>query len=464
MSSKGQPLHVRPLKPVSFRARLGYFFWRITWGVYNSLVVAYVIYTLVINSIWKIGRDPKRKAFRPLNPNRKLKVGIVSEYYYPHLGGLSGDVHYAAIEFTKMGYDVKLITSSVAEPHNIHHSPHGFEILRVGRSIPIFANGSLAKVAFSLRLGAEVKKMIAEQAFDVIHIHCPLTPVLPLIIQRYADCPVIGHVHTLLRSKPIYFSIFQSHLSRIMQDFEGNIAVSQVCATPFSQWFGVDFKVIPNGVPLDEFNRSDIPRIEKFNDGKKNIFFIGRLEPRNGISVLIDAFRIVHEQEPETRLIIAGAGPLKAFYEEAMEEALKPHVHFIGPILEEKPQYFATADINVCPTTRVAALGVTLLESMASGRPTVASDIPAYHETISTGKEALFAHPDKPEEFATQILRLIREPGLGSMIARRAYLRMEKDYSWTHIIQLVDKYTNEVLGRIHKVSVKPTAVETLQDG
>lgn len=442
-------LHVRPLKPVSLRARLGFWFWRLGWGLYNSLVVSYVIFILAYNSLWKIGRDPARKNFRPLDPNKKLKVGIVSEYYYPHLGGLSGDVHYAALEFTKLGYDVKLITSNVEEPHNIHDSPLGFEILRVGKSIPIFANGSLAKVAFGFGIGREIKKMIAEQKFDVIHIHCPLTPVLPLLIQRYADCPIIGHVHTLLRSKPIYYSLFEKHLSRFMNDFEGNIAVSKVSAIPFSEWFKCQFEVIPNGVPIDEFNRTDIPRIPKFNDGKTNIFFIGRLEPRNGISVLIDAFRIVHDEDPNTRLIIAGAGPLKAFYEEAMEDELKPHVHFVGPILEEKPQYFATADINVCPTTRVAALGVTLLESMASMKPVVASDIPAYHETVSSGKEVLFAHPDKPEEFAAQILRLIREPGLGTILAKRAFLRMEKDYSWTHIIGQVDQFTNKVLERIH---------------
>jgi phosphatidylinositol alpha-mannosyltransferase len=173
------------------------------------------------------------------------------------------------------------------------------------------------------------------------------------------------------------------------------------------------------------------------------------MEPRNGISVLIDAFRLVHKAAPQTRLILAGAGPLKAFYEESMEEDLKEHIHFVGPILEEKPQYFATADINVCPTTRVAALGVTLLESMASNRPTVASDIPAYHETAEDGKEVLMAHPDKPEEFAAQILRIIREPGLGAILAKRALIKMEKHYSWTTIISRVDQFTHQTLDRVY---------------
>jgi phosphatidylinositol alpha-mannosyltransferase len=423
--------------------------WQVFSGVYNTLVALYVVWTLLINRIWRIGLDPKRKNFRPVNPNRPLKIGIVSEYYYPHLGGLSGDVHYAAVEFAKMGYDVKLITSHVAEPHNIRYSELGFEILRIGRSIPVFANGSLAKVSFALNIGSKIKRMIREQQFDILHIHCPLTPILPLLVQRYADCPTIGHLHTLMQSKPLWFKLFERHLSRFMNDFEGNIAVSEVCAKPFREWFKCTFEVIPNGVPVAEFQAKH-KRIPRFDDGKTNLFFIGRMEPRNGISVLIDAFRIIHREEPKTRLILAGAGPLKAFFEDSIDEELREHTHFIGPILEEKPQYFATADINICPTTRVASLGVTFLESLASGKPTVASDIPAFNETAEAGKEVLMAHPDSPEEFAAQTLRLIREPGLGAVLARRALLKMEKQYDWSIIIQRVDQFTNSVVNPIRE--------------
>jgi phosphatidylinositol alpha-mannosyltransferase len=439
-----EKLNVRPIALTNWRARLGYAVWSILTGIYNFLVTIYVITTLISNRTWKIGLDPARKKFRPLDPRRPLKVGVVSEYYYPHLGGLSGDVHFAAVEFAKMGYDVKLITSNVAEPHNIHHSEHGFEIIRLGRSIPVIANGSLAKISFAWNLGQQVKRMIREQKFDVIHIHCPLTPLLPLLVQRYADCPIVGHLHTLMRSKPFFYTVFQKQLSRFMNDFEGNVAVSEVCAKPFRDWFQCKFIVIPNGVPIAEF-QSNAPRIPNFDDGKTNLFFIGRMEPRNGISVLIDAFRIIHREDPNTRLILAGAGPLKKFFEDSIEDRLRSHVHFIGPILEEKPQYFATADINICPTTRVASLGVTFLESMASGKPTVASDIPAFNETAEAGKEVLMADPDSPEEFAAHTLRLIREPALGAMLARRALVKMEKQYDWSIIIQRVDHYTKGLL-------------------
>jgi len=245
----------------------------------------------------------------------------------------------------------------------------------------------------------------------------------------------------------VLYTWFQKTLSRLMNDFEGRVAVSEVCAKPFREWFNCDFEVIPNGIPMEEF-KGNIPKIEKFDDGRINLFFIGRLEPRNGLAVLIDAFRIIHKAEPRTRLIIAGAGPLLSFFEDSIEPELRSEIHFIGPILAEKPSYFATADINICPTTRVASLGVTFLESLASGKPTVASDIPAFNETAEAGKECLMAHPDRPEEFAAQVIRLVREPALGALLAKRAAHKMEQDYDWAEIIRRVDLYTNKVLGRV----------------
>lgn len=442
-----EKLHVQPPAFLSWQSRLKYWVWNLGVGIYNSLVISYIVILLIANKLWKIGIDPTRKQFRPLPTDRKLKVGIVSEYYYPHLGGLSGDVHFAAVEFAKMGYDVKLITSHVAEPHNKRFSEHGFEIIRLGRSIPVIANGSMAKVTVGWRLGKQVREMIKSQKFDVIHIHCQLTPVLPLLVQRYADCPIVAHLHTLMRTKPFFYNVFSKSLSRFMNDFEGCVAVSEVCAKPFREWFGCEFKVIPNGIPMEEFQQG-LKKIPKFDDEKTNLFFIGRLEPRNGLAVLIDAFRIIHRAEPKTRLIIAGAGPMKSFFEDSIEDDIKNDVHFIGPILEEKPHYFATADINICPTTRVASLGVTFLESLASGKPTVASDIPAFNETAEKDKECLMAHPDRPEEFASQVLKLIQDPALGAMIARRAAVKMEKFYDWSVIIKRVDDYTWDVFNRL----------------
>lgn len=435
---------LRPVRPKSLAQRIRFSVFKVGALFYQAFVGFYVAWVMISNRIWKIA-DASRKKKRPHRSSGKLKVGVVSEFYYPHMGGLSGDVHYACVEFAKKGYDTCLITSHVEAPHNLTESPHGFRIIRLGQSLPVWANGSLAKIAFAWNIGKQVRQMIEKEQFDVIHIHCPMTPVLPLLIQRYADCPVIGHLHAMLLSKPLLFKIFHGFTKSVMEDFDGLVSVSETAARPFREWFDVqNWEVIPNGIPVDEFIECQ-DKIEKFDDGKHNIFWIGRLEPRNGLSLLIDCFRMVHKEEPNTRLIIAGDGPLRPYFEDEVEPELKPHVHFIGAILEEKPAYFNTATINVVPTNRIASLGVALLEAMVSGAPTVASDLPAFRETFNIGQDVLVAHPDHPEQFAEQVLRLIREPLLAESLATKARKKMIERFSWTSIIDRVDRYTLPIL-------------------
>ncbi len=444
---------IRPAQPRTLRGKLAHGAWWAKAILTNSFWGVYMIGLFVANRIWRIGSDPKRKQFRPLDLSKPLKVGIVSEYYFPHIGGLTGDVHYAAVELNKLGHDVKLITTNVDPENNITRSKHGFEIIRIGRSTPFIANGSLAKIAYGWALGSKVKKIIEEQKFDVLHIHCPTSPVLPVLFQIHADCPIVGHLHTLLKRKSFLYSTFRRQVARILNDYEGLVSVSETAARPFRQLFACDFRVIPNGVPVHHFTKPK-PKIARFDDGRYNIFFIGRIEPRNGLAILIDAFKIIHKEEPKTRLIIAGDGPWKQAFMDSVPEDIRSEVHFVGAVQRDKPNWFETGDLNICPTAATtASLGVTLLESMASGRPTVCSDIPAFNETVTPNVDVLVAKADSPEDFARQALRIIRDPALGERLAKAAVRTIEERFSWTSIIGRVDDYTNEILEKIHGVKI-----------
>ncbi|MEM5789499.1 MAG: hypothetical protein AAGU11_19475, partial [Syntrophobacteraceae bacterium] len=79
-----------------------------------------------------------------------LKVGIVTEYYYPLLGGISENVHNTAVRLRNMGHTVKIITSHLDSAQNGVRPP--VEILRIGRSTAIYNNGSMARVTLGKRL------------------------------------------------------------------------------------------------------------------------------------------------------------------------------------------------------------------------------------------------------------------------------------------------------------------------
>ncbi|MCL6107216.1 MAG: glycosyltransferase, partial [Actinobacteria bacterium] len=112
-----------------------------------------------------------------------MKVALVSEYYYPLLGGITEHVHNLALSLDKRGHDVTVVTHNL-KPRKHHHYPDGpvkFSVVRFGKGIPIYSNGSIARITVGKRLGSTLQKFFQQEKFDVIHAHSPLTPILPVI-------------------------------------------------------------------------------------------------------------------------------------------------------------------------------------------------------------------------------------------------------------------------------------------
>src|SRR5215218_5752760 len=102
---------------------------------------------------------------------RPLRIALVTEYYYPHLGGVVEHVHFFAREARRLGHHVDIITSNieggVAEPH----------VIRLGRSQPVYANGSQARMTLGLGLTRKLKKIFTRGKYDIVHVHSPLSPI-----------------------------------------------------------------------------------------------------------------------------------------------------------------------------------------------------------------------------------------------------------------------------------------------
>src|SRR6478735_7431182 len=82
---------------------------------------------------------------------RTLRVALVTEYYYPHLGGVCEHVHFFAREARRRGHHVDIITSNLpgAQPQ-----PH---VIRLGHSQPVYMNGSQARVTIGIGLRRELR-------------------------------------------------------------------------------------------------------------------------------------------------------------------------------------------------------------------------------------------------------------------------------------------------------------------
>ncbi|OYV74915.1 MAG: hypothetical protein B7Z74_01640 [Deltaproteobacteria bacterium 21-66-5] len=379
---------------------------------------------------------PQLPALPELRDERTFRIALVTEYYYPHLGGVCEHVHFFAREARRRGHHVDIITSHIP---GAEEQPN---VIRIGRSQPVQANGSQARITLGWRLRRQMLRVLREGHYDIVHVHSPLTPVLPLLAIDEADCPVVGTFHTYF-DRSTGYALFHRYFQRRLEKLSAAIAVSHSTTVALNRYFTAGWTIIPNGIDVDVFNPHAPPPPEVRND-VPSILFLGRFDPRNGLDTLIDAFRRVKQRGRRAQLVVVGDGPLRDHYYALAGN--DPDITFVGAVLEGRPSYYANCSIYACPTTK-ASFGITLLESMACETPIVCSDILGFRDVVKDGREALMVPCGDRDALADAIVRLIEDEPLRKRLGKRG--REESlQYSWDRVTsQVLDVYRS-ILGHV----------------
>ena len=313
-----------------------------------------------------------------------MKIAMVSPYDFTWPGGVTAHVTQLARELGRFGHDVQVLAPHSPSRQNANDEP----FVPLGRSVPLPSGGSTARVSLSWWLYPKVRALLRHEAFDIVHLHEPMAPILPLCVLEFSDAVNIGTFHASHKHTHMY-RLSHPIIKRWHQRLDGGIAVSPAALRYINSAFPGDYKIIPNGIDLDHFSSNAAPWPE-YQDGKINILFVGRLEKRKGLRYLLDAFSRLKWDLPDIRLLVVGPGsPDKESHSVLGARGLKDVV-FVGAVpYEDLPRYYATADIFCSPATGAESFGIVLAEAMAAGKPVVASDIEGYSAIVSHGHEGL---------------------------------------------------------------------------
>ncbi len=368
-----------------------------------------------------------------------MRIALVSEFYYPHLGGMTEHVHNLALQFRAWGHEPVIVSSRVAGDHEAREG-----VRYVGRSRLVYANGSFARFSSGPRLAGRLAEVLEEERIELVHVHGGLGPTLPLLAPRVAyrmGIPSVGTFHSWFPRSALYRA-FRAPLQREFTRLAARIAVSEPVVWAFSRYFRGDWQVIPNGIDVSDFHPNGRRPMER--TGKPTLLFLGRLDPRNGLDTILQAMPAVLERHPGAELVVVGDGPLRSLYERKAQP-LGRAVRFVGKVLEERTRYYAHSDIYVCPTER-ASFGITLLEAMACGTPMLVSDIIGFRELVAGGAEAELVPPGDPAAWAGAVSDLLDDP---LRRARMGLAGREKSllFSWDRVAAEVFDLYERVLGR-----------------
>src|SRR4030042_5107059 len=233
-----------------------------------------------------------------------MKIGLVCPYDFVFPGGVGRHVTNLERHFTQMGHEVKVIA-----PASKRVSEFGDRFIRIGTPVAIPASDSIIRITISLHLAPTIKKMLAQEKFDLIHLHEPFMPMLCSAVLRFSDTVNVGTFHAA-QGKPGYNwgkPISSWMLEYRRRHLHGHIAVSVPAMKYAQSYVPADYEIIPNGVDIHKF-RPDTQPLEQYMDGKLNIVFLSRLEYRKGANYLLKAFLEIKRQMPNTRLLICGSG------------------------------------------------------------------------------------------------------------------------------------------------------------
>lgn len=332
-----------------------------------------------------------------------MRIALVSEYYYPHLGGITEHVHNLAAEYRRWGHHAVIVSARVAGDEAEREG-----VRLVGKSRVVYANGSFARITTSSRLARNIADVLREERIQVVHVHGGLAPTLGLLAPWVAHRMRIPSVATFHSWFPqsVGYRVFRKPLQREFARLSARIAVSEPVVRAFSRYFRGDWEIIPNGVDVEYFHPTGRRPMELARHPQ--LLFLGRLDPRNGLDVMLAAMPRILERHPATELVVVGDGPLRKWYEHRAEP-LGRAVRFVGRVLEERTRFYANADIYVCPTER-ASFGITLLEAMACGTPMLVSDIIGFRELVNGGAEAELVEPNRADLWADAVSRLLDAP------------------------------------------------------
>ena len=212
--------------------------------------------------------------------------------------------------------------------------------------------------------------------------------------------------------------------------------------------------------PVGEASRAAIRRRLGFEG--KVVFALGRLARNKGYDLLIDAFSVLAKREPEAVLHLAVGGERLDPREKALLDDLKGRVaatghaeriHFGGFVSEaDLPDYYRAADLFVL-CSRYEPFGMTAIEAMASGTPTIVTVHGGLYRAISFGRHALYADPFDREDLGIIMAKVFRHPGLRERLSRMGAHKARSLFTWTGIAQQL----------IAAVERTPVAAITLDD-
>jgi len=372
-----------------------------------------------------------------------VKIGIVVPFSWSFWGAVVEHAELQAAALEERGHDVRVIIGNdppgqftrVLHPRVGRQGEPPPNVLPVGRSVIVPANGSLPNIVLSPRSYFRVVRALERERFDVLHLHEPMTPTICLTTLIRARCPLVATFHA---SGNLGWMKYGGPVWGFLIDrIDHRIAVSERARESQSRWLPGEYEVIPNGVL--------VPPSAPAGGREHRVVFAGRQEPRKGLQVLLRAWPEIHRRTG-LRLTVAGADPLAVRLLVTRLRVRDDGIDVVGFLSQEElTRTLLGAKALVAPSIGQESFGMVLTRGFACALPAVASDILGYREVL-TPDAAVSVAPNDPDALTDAVSALVAdEPRREAMGEAARALALER-YAWPAIAERLEGVYSSVTG------------------
>jgi len=372
---------------------------------------------------------------------------MLSDYFPPHFGG---GVERVAAELCERlasrGHDVAVLTLQTTPAPQVETNGtltiHRVPALDLTRWLGF-------QFAVSVPIMRALPRLIRDFQPDLVHAHNLFFRATELAaLLRVRSC--IPLITTLHLGKPEGGGKAFNALVRAYESTIGNfiirrsdhiITVSDAVARHARRInsYLARLTVIPNGVDTGVF----YPETGQ-NKSRQVILFVARLVSNKGPETMIRAASLVLEHHPQAQFVLVGDGPLRTRLQEQADRLGIGHaVQFLG-LRYDVPELMRQASVFSRPST-LEGMPLTVLESMASGLPVVATPVGGTPELVEDGVNGYLTPVGDHIVLANSITRLLDEPSLAIKMGKRGREIVESGYTWDAVAEKTERVYEEVL-------------------
>ena len=290
-------------------------------------------------------------------------------------------------------------------------------------------------------------RQIKHEKVDVVHINTALNPLSILrdfaLVKtaRLAGRKILLHLHGgKFLAREFENNRLKIIAEKMLRGADAVIVLSELEKQIIeARWKNLDARVLKNAVSLDEAKGG-----EK-NTTKNTIIFLGRLHESKGLHEIVEACRILKNENIEFQFRCFGAGALKNFFVEEMTKILGDKFYFGGVVSgAEKWNELAGGDIFLLPSRHGEGLPIAMLEAMAARCVVIASDVASVRSVIKNGENGFLVEPYNAAQVIEKLKFLLSGKADWETLRRNARATVEENYAINDYAEKLEKIYREI--------------------